>query len=218
MKPKQFAVLGIGRFGESLTKELVRMGYEVLAVDVDADLVQEAVEYSTHAVQADAMEESVLKALGIKNFDAVIVAIGENIQSNILTTILLKELGVKKVVAKAGNAMHGKVLEKIGADVVIYPERDMAIKLARTLASQNFLEQITLSTDYSIIDITVPRSFVNKNLRQIGLRPKMNVTILAIRRGDEIIVVPGPDHEMTTGDILVVLGHNRDLDALSDID
>lgn len=120
--------------------------------------------------------------------------------------------------AKAGNAMHGKVLEKIGADLVIYPERDMAIKLARSLTSQNFLEQITLSTDYSIIEITVPRSFVNKNLRQIGLRPKMNVTILAIRRGDEIMVVPGPDQDMTTGDVLVVLGHNRDLDALSDID
>ncbi len=218
MKPKQFAVLGIGRFGESLIKELVRMGYEVLAVDVDADLVQEAMEYATHAVQADAMEESVLKSLGIKNFDAVIVAIGENIQSNILTTILMKELGVKKVVAKAGNALHGKVLEKIGADMVIYPERDMAIKLARTLASQNFLEQITLSSDYSIIEISIPRSFINKNLRQIGVRPRMNVTVLAIRRGDEIIVVPGPDQNLINGDILVVLGHNQDLDDLSDID
>ncbi|NLN87687.1 MAG: TrkA family potassium uptake protein [Syntrophomonadaceae bacterium] len=218
MKPKQFAVLGIGRFGESLIKELVRMGYEVLAVDVDADLVQEAMEYATHAVQADAMEESVLKSLGIKNFDAVIVAIGENIQSNIFTTILMKELGVKKVVAKAGNALHGKVLEKIGADMVIYPERDMAIKLARTLASQNFLEQITLSSDYSIIEISIPRSFINKNLRQIGVRPRMNVTVLAIRRGDEIIVVPGPDQNLINGDILVVLGHNQDLDDLSDID
>ena len=218
MKPKQFAVLGIGRFGKSLIKELVRMGYEVLAVDVDADLVQEAMEYATHAVQADAMEESVLKSLGIKNFDAVIVAIGENIQSNILTTILMKELGVKKVVAKAGNALHGKVLEKIGADMVIYPERDMAIKLARTLASQNFLEQITLSSDYSIIEISIPRSFINKNLRQIGVRPRMNVTVLAIRRGDEIIVVPGPDQNLINGDILVVLGHNQDLDDLSDID
>ncbi len=218
MKSKQFAVLGIGRFGESLIKELVRMGYDVLAVDLDEDLVKEAVDYSTHAVQADSMDEHVLKALGITNFDAVIVAIGENMQSNILTTILLKELGVRKVVAKAKNTMHGKVLEKIGADVVIFPERDMAIKLARSLASQNFMEQISLSTDYSIIEITAPRSFVNKNLRQIGLRPKMNVTILAVRRGDEILVVPGPDHTIMSGDILVALGHNRDLDALSDID
>ncbi|MEQ8200481.1 MAG: TrkA family potassium uptake protein [Syntrophomonadaceae bacterium] len=218
MKPKQFAVLGIGRFGENLIKELVRMNYEVLAVDLDADLVEDAIEYSTHAVQADTMDEQVLKALGIKNFDAVIVAIGENIQSNILTTILLKELGVNKVVAKAKNAMHGKVLEKIGADVVIYPERDMAIKLARSLASQNFLEQITLSTDYSIIEITTPNSFVNKNLVQIGVRAKMKVTVLAIRRGDEIIVVPGPDQDIIAGDVLVVLGHNQDLDALSDID
>lgn len=218
MKPKQFAVLGIGRFGESLIKELVRMGYDVLAVDLDEELIRDAVEYSTHAVQADSMDEQVLKALGIANFDAVIVAIGENMQSNILTTILLKELGVKKVVAKAKNLMHGKVLEKIGADLVIYPERDMAIKLARALASQNFMEQITLSTDYSIIEITTPKSFINQNLRQIGLRPKMNVTILAIRRGEEIFVVPGPDQQIVSGDILVALGHNRDLDALSDVD
>ncbi|MDD4775255.1 MAG: TrkA family potassium uptake protein [Syntrophomonas sp.] len=218
MKPKQFAVLGIGRFGESLIKELVRMGYDVLAVDLDEELIRDAVEYSTHAVQADSMDEQVLKALGIANFDAVIVAIGENMQSNILTTILLKELGVKKVVAKAKNLMHGKVLEKIGADLVIYPERDMAIKLARSLASQNFMEQITLSTDYSIIEITTPKSFINQNLRQIGLRPKMNVTILAIRRGEEIFVVPGPDQQIVSGDILVALGHNRDLDALSDVD
>lgn len=218
MKVKQFAVIGLGRFGESLIRELTRIGHEVLAIDLNEDKIDDAINYSTHAVQADSMDEQVLKSLGIRNFDAVIVAIGENVQSNILTTIVLKELGVKKVISKARNTLHGKVLEKIGADVVIYPERDMAIKLARTLASQNFMEQINLSSEYSIMEIFVPKSFFNKTLTGIGLRNKMGVTALAIRRGQEIIVSPQPDEAMQSGDVLVVLGHNNDLDALSDLD
>ncbi|MDD3363504.1 MAG: TrkA family potassium uptake protein [Syntrophomonas sp.] len=218
MKEKQFAVIGIGRFGTSLIKELTRMGHEVLAIDVDEDKVNDAVDYATHAVQADTMDDQVLKTLGIRNFDAVIVAIGDNMQSNILTTIVLKELGVKKVISKAKNAMHGKVLEKIGADIVIYPERDVAIKLARSLVSRNFMEQINLSPDYSIIEIFTPLLFVNKNLNEIGLRKKLGVTLLAIRRGDNIIVAPGPDENMMQGDILVALGHNQDLQKLSDLD
>ncbi len=142
MKNKQFAVIGIGRFGESLIKELTRMGFEVLAIDIDPEKVNEVAETATHAVEADAVDEQVLRALGIRNFDVVVVAIGNNIQSNILTTILLKEIGVKKVVAKAQNALHGKVLEKIGADLVVYPEQDMAIKVAHSLVSRNILEYI----------------------------------------------------------------------------
>lgn len=218
MKVKQFAVIGLGRFGESLIRELTRIGHEVLAIDLNEDKIDDAINYSTHAVQADSMDEQVLKSLGIRNFDAVIVAIGENVQSNILTTIVLKELGVKKVISKARNTLHGKVLEKIGADVVIYPERDMAIKLARTLASQNFMEQINLSSEYSIMEIFVPKSFFNKTLTGIGLRNRMGVTALAIRRSQEIIVSPQPDEAMQSGDVLVVLGHNKDLDALSDLD
>lgn len=218
MKNKQFAVIGIGRFGESLVKELSRMGYEVLAIDVDEERVNDAVDIATHAVQADAMDEETLKSLGIRNFDVVIVAIGNNIQSNILTTIILKELGVKKVVAKAQNALHGKVLEKIGTDYVIYPERDMAIKLARSLVSQNFLEQINLSPAYSIIELFAPKAFISKSLADIGLRKKMHVTILAIRRGENIIVAPGPDESIIQGDILVALGHNDDLVKINNLD
>jgi trk system potassium uptake protein TrkA len=209
MKDKQFAVIGIGRFGESLIKELIQMGHDVLAIDVDEDRVNYAADFASHAVQADTMDVQALKTLGIRNFDAVIVAIGDNMQSNILTTIVLKELGVKKVISKAKNAMHGKVLEKIGADIVIYPERDVAIKLARSLVSQNFVEQINLSPDYSIIEIFTPQLFVNKNLTQINLRKKLQVTVLAIRRGDNIIVAPGPEENMRQGDILVALGHNE---------
>ncbi len=218
MKNKQFAVIGIGRFGESLTRELTRMGYEVLAIDVDAEKVNDAVEFATHAVQADTMDESALKALGIRNFDVVVVAIGNNVQANILTTIILKEMGVKKVIAKAQNALQGKVLEKIGADVVIYPERDMAVKLARSLVSVNFLEQIALSSDYGIIELYTPRTFLNKTLADIGLRNRMRVTILAIRRGKDIIVAPAPEEKLLNGDVLVALGSNTALEQLGNIE
>ncbi len=218
MKVRQFAVIGIGRFGENLIKELTRMGHEVLAIDLDEERVNNAIDYASHAVKADTMDEQVLKALGIRNFDAVIVAIGENIQSNILTTIVLKELGVKKVISKAKNTMHGKVLEKIGTDIVIYPERDVAVKLARSLVSQNFLEQINLSSDYSIIELYTPKAFANRSLSDIGLRQKLRVNVLAIRRGEAIIVTPGPGENMEKGDILVALGHNDDLEKLSSLD
>lgn len=218
MKNKQFAVIGIGRFGESLIKELTCLGYEVLAVDVDENRVNDVVEIATHAVQADAMDEDTLKAIGIRNFDVVIVSIGNNIQANILTSIILKEMGVRKVVAKAQNALHGKVLEKIGVDQVIYPERDMAIRLARSLVSHNFLEQINLSSAYSIIELFTPHSFINKSLAELGLRKKMQISILAIRRGENIIVAPSPEEKILRGDVLVVLGRNLDLDRINNLD
>ena len=218
MKKQQFAVIGIGRFGESLIREFAQLGFEVLAIDLDADRVDDAKDYATHAVQADAMDEQVLKSLGIRNFDVVVVAIGNNIQSNILTTIILKELGVKKVVAKAQNSLHGKVLEKIGADVVIYPERDMGVKLARSLVSKNFVEQINLSSDYSIIEIFTPKRLTRCSLEHTGLRSKMGINILAIRRGEDIIVSPGPEEKLLTGDILVALGSNRALEQLSNME
>jgi trk system potassium uptake protein TrkA len=218
VKNKQFAVIGIGRFGESMVKELTRLGYEVMAIDIDEEKINDTVEIATHAVQADSMDEDTLKALGIRNFDVVIVAIGNNIQSNILTTIMLKELGVKRVVAKAQNALHGRVLEKIGADLVIYPERDMAVKLARSLVSNNFLEQINLSSNYSIIELFTPVTFINKSLQEIGLRKKMRVTVLAIRRDEEVIVAPGPDEKLYKGDVIVALGSNDDLEIISNLE
>lgn len=218
MKNKQFAVIGIGRFGESLIRELGQLGYDVLAIDVDEDKVNDAIDIATHAVQADAMDEATLKALGIRNFDVVIVAIGNNVQANILTTIILKELGVKKVISKAQNALHGKVLDKIGADYVIYPERDMAIKLARSLVSHNFLEQINLSSTYSIIELMAPRAFMTKSLTELGLRKKMHVNVLAIRRGEDIIVPPAPNEVINPGDVLVILGHNNHLQEINDLE
>lgn len=218
MKNKQFAVIGMGRFGKSLVRELDRMGYEVLAIDSDENKVHDARDICTQAVEADATDEQVLKALGIGNFDVVIVAIGDNIQSNILAALILKELGVKKVVAKALNSLHGKVLNKIGTDLVLYPERDMAIKLAHSLASGSVVDFINLSNEFSIVELITPRKFVNKTLVENGVRRIYQVNIIAIKRGTDIIVTPDPQEKLLAQDILVVLGKNENLDKLSTLD
>lgn len=217
MKNMQFAIIGLGRFGLSLVKELHRMGLDILAVDLDKNKVNLARDYATYAVEADSTDEQVLKTLGIRNFDVVVVAIGENVQSNILTVILLKDMGVPMVVAKAQNHLHGRVLEKIGADLVIYPERDMAIRVAHSLVTKSVLDHINLSSEYSILEIITPNLFVGKTIRENNIRKKHQVSVIAIKRGEEIIVNPTPEETILAKDILVVLGKNNYLDKLSDM-
>jgi trk system potassium uptake protein TrkA len=213
---KQFAVIGLGRFGTSMALTLARMGYDVLAVDTNEEKVNNIIEYVTHAVQVDAMDEQALKSLGIRNFDVVIVAIGQDIQANILTTVMLKELGVKKVVSKAVTDLHGKVLERIGADKVVFPERDMGVRVAHALVSKNILDQINISPDYSIIELISPTELANKTLGQGNIRGKYGVTVLAIRRGNDVIISPGAQHLVKEGDVLVVVGRNEKLKTLED--
>lgn len=217
MKNMQFAIIGLGRFGLSLVKELHRMGLDILAVDLDKNKVNLARDYATYAVEADSTDEQVLKTLGIRNFDVVVVAIGENVQSNILTVILLKDMGVPMVVAKAQNHLHGRVLEKIGADLVIYPERDMAVRVAHSLVTKSVLDHINLSSEYSILEIITPNLFVGKTIRENNIRKKHQVSVIAIKRGEEIIVNPTPEETILAKDILVVLGKNNYLDKLSDM-
>ncbi|WP_334109617.1 potassium channel family protein [Thermodesulfitimonas autotrophica] len=211
---KQFAVIGLGRFGTSVAETLSRMGYDVLAVDVDAEKVNAVMDIVTHAVQVDALDEHALKSLGIRNFDVVIVAIGEDIQANILVTVMLKEMGVKTVVAKARTELHGRVLAKVGADKVVFPERDMGVRVARALVAANIVDQIELSPDYSLMELIAPREFVGKSIGEAAIRMKYGVTVLAIRRGEEIIISPGAHHTVEEGDILVVVGRNDRLRRL----
>lgn len=214
MDKKQIAVIGLGRFGSSLIKELNAMGHEVLAIDIHEDRINEIVDYATQAIEADVMDENVLKSLGVADFDMAVVAIGENIQANVLTTILLKELGVKKVIAKAQNELHGRVLEKIGADLVVYPERDMAVRVAHALVSKSVMEYISLSPKYSIIELVTPRTIVGKSLAEMDLRSKYQVSIMAVKRGEDIIVAPGSQERIAAGDLLVILGTTCDLENL----
>ncbi len=215
VKMKQFAVIGLGRFGRSIAVTLAKMGYDVLAIDTNEEKINNIIEYVTHAVQVDAMDEQAIKALGLRNFDVVIVAIGQDIQSNILVTVMLKEMGVKKVVAKAITELHVKVLERVGADKVVYPERDMGIRVAQALVSKNILDQINIHPDYSILELIAPQEMVGKSLAQSAIRMKHGVTVLAIRRGDHVIISPGAGQLIKEGDIMVIVGRN---DKLRDLE
>lgn len=213
---KQFAVIGLGRFGTSVALTLSKMGYDVLAVDSNEEKVNNIMEHVTHAVQVDAMDEQALKALGIRNFDVVIVAIGQDVQSNILVTVMLKEMGVKKVVAKAVTELHGKVLERIGTDKVVFPERDMGVRAAHALVSKNILDQINISPDYSIVELIAPGELTGKTLAEGAVRMKHGVTVLAIRRGNDVIISPGAKQLIEEGDVLVIVGRNERLKNLEE--
>lgn len=213
---KQIAVIGLGRFGESVAKTLFRMGYEVLAVDADADRVKNIADVVTYAVQVDAMEEEALKSLGLRNFDVVVVAIGQKVKANILVTVMLKEMGVPKIVAKAHDELHGRVLEKIGADVVVFPERDMGVRIANALVSKNIIDQIHLSPDFSIIEIVAPVKYCGKTLGGSALRQKFGINVLAIRRKEDIIIAPGANQTIQEGDILVAIGRSNGLKKLEE--
>jgi trk system potassium uptake protein TrkA len=213
---KQFIVIGIGRFGSALAQRLYNLGHEVLAIDSNEEEIQKISDKVTHAVTADASDESVLKSLGVRNFDVAIVAIGSDIQSSIITTLMLKDMGVKFVVAKAQNDLHAKVLYKIGADRVVFPERDMGERVAHNLIATNILEFIELSPEYSIIEFTVPQNWIGKNLRDLNLRVKYGVNVVALKNvnSDKINAAPMADNEIKEDTILVVIGSNEDLKRL----
>lgn len=213
---KNFAVIGLGRFGSSVAKALYDMEFEVMGIDTNEELVQNAMPYVTHAVQADATDETAMKNLGIRNFDVVVVAIGQDIQSSILATLVLKELGVKYIVVKAQNERHGKVLYKIGADRVVFPERDMGIRVANNLVSPNTLDFIELARDYSIMEIVAPAFMVGKTLQQVDVRAKYGVNVIAIKTGEDFNIAPKADDTIQDGDVLVIIGHNDDIKKLEE--
>jgi trk system potassium uptake protein len=214
----QYAVIGLGRFGLSIANKLYESDQEVLGVDVNEERVEESNQCVTHAVIADSTEPEALKSIGIRNFDTVIVAIGNDIQASILSVLLLKELGVKKVIAKAINKLHGQVLKKVGADWVVFPERDMGIRVAHQLLSPNVLNFIEISKDYSVEEVKIPDRMMEKTLRELDLRAKFNLSVIAIRHEDEINISPSPDEKIDYGDVLVVIGENRDLEKFANLE
>lgn len=211
MKKQQFAVIGLGRFGGAICQELIDLGMEVLVIDSNEERVNEFASIATHAVIADSTDETVLKNLGIRNFDHVIVAIGENIQASILTTLILKDLGVRNVTVKAQNDLHAKVLHKIGADYVAHPERDMGRRIAHFITSKSILDYLELSDEYSIVEFQVTEQLAGDSLKELDIRAKYGITVVAIKRGDEIIVTPSPTDPLRKGDILIVIGENTNI-------
>lgn len=213
---KDFAVIGLGRFGSSICRELRKQGMDVLAIDIDENRVNEFADIATYAIIADATDETVLKNLGIRNFEHVIVAIGDNIQASILTTIILKELGVKRITVKAQNDYHEKVLNKIGADHVVHPERDMGVRIVTNLVSNNVLDYLELSDEYSIVELIASHKMHNKSLIELDIRTKYGVNIVAIKRNEEIIISPQANWKIAQGDILIVIGTYHDINRLEE--
>lgn len=214
---KQYAVIGLGRFGTSVAGTLHKLGYEVLAIDSNEDRVQEFSNEVTHVVQADTTDEAALLALGIRNFDVVVVAIGEDVQANVLTTLQLKEIGVPYIVSKARDALHGKMLQKIGADRVIYPERDMGQRLAYNLVSSSVLDYIELSPDLGIVEVRIPQILIGKTLAETNLRVRYEINVVAIKRDKTLIVPPLPNEKFMNDDILVVVGEMKRIQHLEEL-
>ncbi|MBT2756184.1 TrkA family potassium uptake protein [Mesobacillus foraminis] len=208
---KEFAVIGLGRFGGSICNELAEQGMQVMAIDIDEERVNKFAAVASHAVCADTTDEKVLKSLGIRNFDHVIVAIGDDIQASILTTLMLKELGVKKVSAKAQNDYHEKVLRKIGADHVVHPERDMGKRIAHNMVSNNVLDYLELSDEHSIAEVVASEKLGGNSIIDLNIRARHGINIVAIKRGNDILVSPQADELIRAGDILIVIGADSDI-------
>ena len=208
---KEFVVIGLGRFGGSIVKELVDQGADVMAIDKVPERVDEFASIATQAVVADTTDEAVLKSLGIRNFEHVIVAIGDDIQSSILTTLMLKEIGVRKITVKAQNDYHEKVLRKIGADQVVHPERDMGIRIANNIISNNVLDYLELSDEHSIMEIIVNDKIAGYTIIDLDIRARYGINIVAVKRGNEIIVSPQADEKLQLNDILIIIGADVDI-------
>lgn len=208
---QQFVVIGLGRFGSSLALQLMDMGCEVLGIDRNEDVADSMSEMLTHTVVADATDEDSLRSLGIRNFDCGIVAIGADIQVSILTAILLKELGVKKVVAKAISVLHGRALEKLGVERVIYPERDMGIRVAHQLVTPNLLDYLELSKEYSIVELNVPAYLNGKTLSDLNAHTRFGCSIVALHTVNGILIAPTAMDRLKADDIMVIIGSNDNI-------
>lgn len=211
---KAYVVIGLGRFGSEVARQLYSLGCEVLALDMRSDLVQQISKDVTHAVVGDGQDIEVLKALGVRNMDCAIIAIGDDLAASVLATMNMKELGIPYVVCKAHDDTHRRVLEKLGADRVVIPEKENAARLARSLSTPNVLDYIELSEDYGIVEVPAPKSWHEKSLKDLNVRAKLGVNILAVRRQGKINVSPSADFTIRSGDVMVVLGDSLALEAL----
>jgi trk system potassium uptake protein TrkA len=223
----QFVVIGLGRFGSSIARALSEKNFEVLAIDKDESQVKAMEDVVSQAVVLDATDEKSLRELGVKDFDTAIVSMGDTVEDSIMITLTLKELGVKQVIVKAKSELHARILKKVGADRITFPEREMADRLAQSLASPKIFDFIEVSETYGIVEMVAPKKFTNKTLADLKLRDKYRVSAVAIKRKlpfskpdgstdfkEEIIVGPGGSDEIISGDVLILLGRNEDIDKI----
>ncbi len=214
---KEFAVIGLGRFGTSLVLTLVSRGYNVLGIDRDPDLVQRLSDHCTQVVALDATDEEALRAVDITSFDTVVVAIGSNFEANLMTTVALKSLGVRTVVCKALTERQRTILERIGADRVVLPEHETGRRLARTLTTPAILDHLELEPGFSITELRVPESMVGHTLIEADLRRNYGITVLAVKRGPALTISPSTSYLFQEGDLLVVIGADESIERLNDV-
>lgn len=207
MKKKEILVVGLGRFGLNLALTLEQLGAEVMGVDNSEDAVNEVSEQITHAIIADTTDEKVMEGIGVSHFDEVVCAIGSHTEASLMTIVLLKEFGAKHLVAKASSDLHRRVLEKLGVDRVIYPEREVAARLARDfMVPKEFVEVVPLTVQHSMFELKSPSRFAGRTLAELNLRSRYGFLVVAIRRGEDTVVAPGPDEVVRHSDLLVVVG------------
>lgn len=210
----QFFVAGLGRFGKSVAITLEKMGYDVMAMDIDEDVVQDLSDSLGYVVCADCSDEKNLTSIGAGNADVAVVAVGD-LSASLMTTLILKEIGVKKIVVKALDLLHGKMLQKIGADKIIYSENEMGIRVAHNLISPGIVDYIEMENNITILSIHVPEEWVGKSLIDIDVRRKYNITVVAIKREENMFVNPRPDMQMKDKDMLVILGDSESVRAVT---
>jgi len=217
---KRFIVIGVGQFGFSVAKTLVDLGYDVLAIDHKEARIQEISDQVPHAVMADGEDEKTLRSLGAQEYDVAIVTCGENLESSILATAILRELGVKEIIVKGLTSTHGDILKRIGASLVVYPESEMGAQLAHRLVNPDILQELALSKEYSIKEITIPEDLVGKSILEEDIRAKYGLTILAVRNYSEkkdknqenLLLSPAPQYVFQENDRLLLFGKNKDIE------
>ncbi|MBR0474983.1 MAG: TrkA family potassium uptake protein [Erysipelotrichaceae bacterium] len=214
---KTVAVLGVGKFGRNIAKTLYQEGQEVLVVDKDKNAINEIADFVTHAYIGDTTDERVLNEIGIRDFDYVVISLSSNIRDSAITTVLCKELGAKYIIAKAVDNIHAKLLEKTGADMVVQPEKEAGIRLAKTLVADNIIDFLELSDEYSIHETRIPSSWVGKTLIQLNVRQKYDVSVVGIRRNSQMMVNIDPNEPLLQDDILIMIGSNEGLDTIHNL-
>jgi trk system potassium uptake protein len=220
VKKTQFGVIGLGRFGSAMASTLAELGHDVIGVDGNEDRVRQLADVIPHASQLDATDARALRAAGMQDVDVAVVSIGENIESSVLVVMLLQELGIGRIIAKAVSPLHGRILERLGVSRVIFPEREMAIRVAHGLVLPNVLDYIELSRDFSIVELPAPPEFVGRTLKQLELRPRLGLTLIAIKRTtpsgpEETIISPAADETIRQDDVLSLLGSNARVSQLN---
>lgn len=214
MKKREYVIFGLGRFGTSVAETLANDGNNVMVVDHSEEKIQEISDLVTYAVRADVKDSEVVKSLGISNMDVAIVAITGDTEANIMATIIAKEAGVPIVIAKANSEMQGKLLKKVGADQVIFPEKAMGVRLARSLGVGNFVDIIELSSTISLIEVEVPKDWIGKSLRELNPRKRLGINVIAKQVGNQVEVNLEPDELLVQGEILIIVGDNEKLGKL----